>query len=201
MGFINVKSYKIKKKTFNVIVPVLLGAIILLGNTVSLGYNLTIPKSFARQATNNSSTQNPNFQTFGSHSTTHSIGHHNDPFSQVSNSGINTIGHNFVNHASNSQHFNHPFTHVARHNFVPNSQHSNIVTHNVQSNPTVDPASMAIPFSGINNAMSNVVSGGGNHNGNNAWCTVINQAVGNSTSCQNLSDQTNSVNHPTLRLF
>ncbi len=237
MDFINIKSYKVKKKTFNVIVPVLLGAIILLGNTVSLGYNLTIPKSFARQATNNSSTQNPNFQTFGSHSTTHSIGHHNDPFSQVSNSGINTIGHNFVNHASNSQHFNHPFTHVARPNFVPNSQHlnhpfthvarpnlagssnsnsqnSNIVTHSIQQHtiPTVDPASISIPFSGINNVLSNGISWGGNqgggnqgggnhnnnHNGNNPWCTVINQTIGNSTLCRTLSDHTNFVNQPTL---
>ena len=60
---------------------------------------------------------------------------------------------------SNSQHFNHPITHVARHTFSPNSQNSNIITRNVQSNPTVDPASIAIPFSGINNLATNGVRG------------------------------------------
>ena len=210
MDFINIKSYKVKKKTFNVIVPVLLGAIILLGNTVSIGYNLTIPKSFAQQTTHNSSIQNPNFHTFGIHRLAHSVGQHNDPFAQNSNSGINTIGHHFVNHASSSsQHFNHPITHVARPNFAnSNFHHANIVTSNVQSNPTVDPASIAIPFSGINNLATNGVSWGGqhnnNHNSNNPWCKVINQSLGNgssstsSTLCQNTSSQTNSVNHPTL---
>ncbi len=162
MGFIDVKSYKAKKRTFNVFVSVLLGIIILLGNTVSIGYNLTIPKSFAQQTTHNSSTQNPNFQTLGSRQLTHSIGHPNDPFSQISNSDINTIGHHLVNHvaAFTSQH-SHPFTHVARPNFATsNSQHANIVTHNIQQHttPTIDPASGAVPFSGINNALDPTLS-------------------------------------------
>jgi hypothetical protein len=198
------QSHKVKVKTFNVFVPILLGAIILLGNTVSIEHNLTIPKSFAQQATHNSSNQNPNFQTFGSHHLTHPIGHHNDPFSQVSNSGINTIGHHFANHdASNSQHFNHPFTHVAR----PNFANSNLVTPSIQQHttPTIDPASMAVPFSGINNALSNGISGPGNHNhGNNPWCTVINQSLGNGNSstssslCQNVYNHNNSENGPAL---
>ncbi len=123
------------------LVPLLLGAIILLGNIISIEHNSTLPKSFARQATHNSFTQNPNFQTFGNHQSIHSIGHH------------------FVNHAaSHFQHFTHPFIHVSRPNIAnSNSPYSNTVTHSVQQHttPTVDPASMAIPFSGINNALSN----------------------------------------------
>ena len=194
MGFISIKLHKVKKKTFNVIVPVLLSAIILLGNTVSIGYNLTIPKSFAQQTTHNSSIQNPNFHTFGIHRLAHSVGQHNDPFSQVSNSGINTIGHHFINHASSSssQHFNHPITHVARHNFAnSNSHHANIVTSNVQSNPTVDPASISIPFSGINNLATNGVSWNGHHDDNNGWCNIINSSTGNNSWCHD-------PNHPTL---
>ncbi len=198
MGFIDVKSYKAKKRTFNVFVSVLLGIIILLGNTVSIGYNLTIPKSFAQQTTHNSSTQNPNFQTLGSRQLTHSIGHPNDPFSQISNSDINTIGHHLVNHvaAFTSQH-SHPFTHVARPNFATsNSQHANIVTHNIQQHttPTIDPASGAVPFSGINNVPSNGISERSNNNG--PWCTVTTQSTGSSTLCRTLSGQANIANNP-----
>ena len=50
MDFINIKKYKIKKITTNIFIPILLGAIILIGSTISVaGYNLNVPKSFAKE--------------------------------------------------------------------------------------------------------------------------------------------------------
>jgi hypothetical protein len=50
VNFINIKKHKVKKITVNVFIPVLLGAIMLIGNTISIsGYNLSMPKSFAKE--------------------------------------------------------------------------------------------------------------------------------------------------------
>ncbi len=60
MNFINKKLYKIKK-SINIIIPVILGAIILIGNVISIpGYNLNIQKSFA-QGNNTHDVFNSNF--------------------------------------------------------------------------------------------------------------------------------------------
>ncbi|HEY6536945.1 MAG TPA: hypothetical protein VIY08_14290, partial [Candidatus Nitrosocosmicus sp.] len=60
--FINKKFYKIKK-SINIIIPVILGAIILIGNVISIpAYNLSIQKSFA-QSNNTHNVFNPNFNS------------------------------------------------------------------------------------------------------------------------------------------
>ena len=62
MNFINKKFYKIKK-SINIIIPVILGAIILIGNVISIPvYNLSIQKSFA-QSNNTHNVFNSNFNS------------------------------------------------------------------------------------------------------------------------------------------
>jgi len=69
VDFINIKKYKIKKITTNIFIPILLGAIILIGSTISVaGYNLNVPKSFAKETRITSSFgSNPNPQNSPSH--------------------------------------------------------------------------------------------------------------------------------------
>ncbi|HXT83739.1 MAG TPA: hypothetical protein VN704_05330, partial [Verrucomicrobiae bacterium] len=63
MNFINKKFYKIKK-SINIIIPVILGAIILIGNVISIpSYNLNIQKSFAQSNNNAHNVFNSNFNS------------------------------------------------------------------------------------------------------------------------------------------
>jgi hypothetical protein len=110
VDFINKKSYKIKK-TINVIIPVLLGAVILLGNIVSIpGYNLSIPKSFAQGnnhdvfSHNAGSLQNQ-FAAPIVHTALHSIGNIDPSALAVPFSGIRSFS-NIIPSFTDSNHDN-----------------------------------------------------------------------------------------------
>ncbi len=148
VNFINIKRHKVKKITINIFIPVLLGAIMLIGNTISIsGYNLSIPKSFAKES-RITSNFNPNPQQ------TSSLHHHSAVHTAAGQSNFNPNPqqtsslhhHSAVHTAAGQSNFNsnpqqtsslhhHSAVHTAagQSNFNPNSQQTSNIHSTGQS--------------------------------------------------------------------
>ena len=186
MNFISIKKYKVKKITTNVFIPILLGAIMLIGNTISItGYNFNIPKSFAKEIPITSSNNlNPLQNSPFHHTTVHSHGPgqfsnlQNSPFhhTTVHSHGPGQISNNNLNPLQNSPLHN-TILHNAGQSIV------NIHPRAGQSVANIDPTAMTVPFSGtgINNGKlsntSTVIV-----NSNNPLCNVISQTSFNNSA-------------------
>ena len=153
VNFINIKRHKVKKITVNIFIPILLGAIMLIGNTISIsGYNLSIPKSFAKE-TRITSNFNSNPQQ------TSPLHHHSAVHAAAGQSNFNP------NPQQTSPLHHHSAVHAAagQSNFDPNPQQTSNIRSTGQSVFSLDPTAMAVPFSGVSGV------GGDNTFSINSW--------------------------------
>ncbi len=103
MEFIKIKPFKIKKAT-NIFIPTLLGAIILIGNIISVtGYNFNIQQSFAKETQISSSPGVNSLSHLHHHSSIHTARQSaagNDSASQQNfntNTGVAAEGQSTIN--------------------------------------------------------------------------------------------------------
>ncbi len=148
VNFINIKRYRVKKITVNIFIPILLGAIMLIGNTISIaGYNLSIPKSFAKETriTSNFGSNSQQTSPLHHHSAVHTaagqssfnpnsqqtspLHHHSAVHTAAGQSGFNPISQQ----TSPLHHHSAVHTAAGQSSFNPNSQQ----TSNIQYSRTI----------------------------------------------------------------